>query len=127
MEARQSDDVIGLIDEDVQAGLDIQELSAAIGRDVDIKFSKTFTTGRIRRKDGKPVFGLNTPKYITDFYADLADDRPGQFEFFVHELDPKGFKRVQDRLPKGATKGDVYEALMQELSHQTFAKERFWR
>jgi len=76
--------------------------SAAIGRDVDIKFSKTFNedikefraaikkygvdevltpTGRIRRKDGKPVFGLNTPKYITDFYADLADDRPGQFEF----------------------------------------------
>ncbi len=144
MEARQSDDVVGLIDEDVQAGLDIQELSAAIGRDVDIKFSKNFNdhikefraaikkygvdevltpTGRIRKKDGKPVFGLNTPKYITSFYADLADDRPGQFEFFVHELDPKGFKRVQDRLPKGATKGDVYEALMQELSHQTFAKE----
>jgi hypothetical protein len=144
MEARQSDDVIGLIDQDVQTGLDIQELSAAIGRDVDIKFSKTFNkdvkdfmaaikkhgvdeiltpTGRIRRKNGKPVFGLNTPKYITDFYADLADDRPGQFEFFVHEFDTKGFKRVQDRLPKGATKGDVYEALMQELSHQTFAKE----
>ena len=144
MEARQSDDVIGLIDQDVQADLDIQELSAAIGRDVDIKFSLSFNddikefraaikkygvdevltpTGRIRKKGGKPVFGLNTPKYITDFYADLADDRPGQFEFFVHELDPKGFKRVQDRLPKGATKGDVYEALMQELSHQTFAKE----
>ena len=139
MEARQSDDVVGLIDQDVQTDLDIQELSAAIGRDVDIKFSQSFDkdmkkfrdaikkhgidelltpTGRVRAK-----FNLDIPKYITDFFADLADDRPGQFEFFVHEFDPKGFKRMQDRLPKSATRGDVYEALMQELSHQTFAKE----
>jgi len=41
MEVRQMEDVIEALESDVSKGMDIEQLSAQINRDVDVKFSKT--------------------------------------------------------------------------------------
>ncbi len=140
MEVRQMEDVVEGIGIDTSLDMDIEQFSAQINREVDTKFSRSFADELKTFKSALEKFGvdevltskgrlskkykyLNVRPQITKFFADLADDRPQQFEFFKHEFDPKGFARMQAKLPKGATKGHVYEALMQELTYQTFAKE----